>query len=248
MPPKYSESDVDRLQRSLDALNGRLAESKEDITKKKKQARAASTSVKQSMTRAARVIMCLPHGDLELAVSYLTQRAELQRKDKTAVQASLQNWFLSTDEAQRLRWSTHPPTTQGKAALREAEAFLEEWSLQNWVGKQNLEKGIAPLSGVVWSQREKRLNAAVAAGHLPTSRPAKQKHRLQWLRRWRLRWNIKLGTIQAREHVPAIDCQNKAEHPPSNHYFAYRSSKKNARRLNCGKKEGPESGPFFGSA
>jgi hypothetical protein len=226
MPPKYSESDVDRLQLSLDTLNGRLAECKKDITSKNKQAKKAGTRVKRSMTRAARVIMCLPHGGIEKSLSYLMQRAELQRKDKTAVQASLQNWFLSTDEAEKLKWSTHPPSPQGKAALKEAERFLDEWSLQDWVRKQNLEKGIAPLSGVVWSQREKMLNAAVAAGHVPTSRPAKQKHRLQWLRRWRLRWNIKLGTIQVREHVPAIDCQNKAEHPQSNDYFADRSSKR----------------------
>lgn len=62
------------------------------------------------------------------------------------------------------------------------------------------------------------------------------------------RWRIKVGTIQAREHVPAIDCQNKAEHPQSNHYFAYRRPKKGAHRLHGWKKEGPESGPFFGAA
>ncbi len=65
MPPKYSESDVDRLQLSLDALNGRLADCKKDIISKNKQAKMAGTRVQRSMTRAARVIMCLPHGGLE---------------------------------------------------------------------------------------------------------------------------------------------------------------------------------------
>jgi hypothetical protein len=172
------------------------------------------------MMRAARAIMCLPQGGLELALSFLTQRAELQMKDRAVQQTSLENWFLITAEAEKQK-CTHPPSTMGKAALKEAEKFLDEWTLQEWVRKQNLEKGIAPLSGVVWSQREKSLNAALAAGLVPTSRPAKQKHRLQWLRRWRLRWRIKFGTIQAREHVPAVECQNKAERPQSNHYFAY---------------------------
>jgi hypothetical protein len=36
-----------------------------------------------------------------------------------------------------------------KAALKETENFLDEWTLQEWVRKHNLEKGIAPLSGVV---------------------------------------------------------------------------------------------------
>ena len=97
------------------------------------------------------------------------------------------------------------------------------------------EKGIAPLSGVVWSQREKGLNAAAAAG-LPNARPAKQKHRLQWLRFWQLQWGIKMGTMQARGHVPAIEFQNKAEHTQSNHVFAYQSSKQTVRRLKAKEK------------
>ncbi len=99
-------------------------------------------------------------------------------KDRAVQQTSLENWFLITAEAEKQK-STHPPSTMGKAALKEAEQFLDEWTLQEWVRKQNLEKGIAPLSGVVWSQREKSLNAALAAGLVPTSRPTKQKHRLQ---------------------------------------------------------------------
>jgi hypothetical protein len=176
------------------------------------------------MIRAARVILCLPQGGQALALSYLSQKAELPKKDRAVQQASLENWFLITEETEKQKWCTHPPSPQGKAALKEAERFLEEWCLQMWVRKQNLEKGIAPLSGVVWSQREKGLNAAAAAG-LPNARPAKQKHRLQWLRRWRLRWGIKMGTIQAREHVPAIECQDKAEHPQSNQVFACQNQK-----------------------
>ena len=200
------------------------------------------------MLRAARVIMCLPQGGQALALAYLSQKAKLEMKDKAMQQASLENWFHLTPETEKHKWCTDPPSTRGKAALKEAERFLNEWCLQMWVRKQNLEKGIAPLSGIVWSQREKRLNAAAAAGLLLTERPAKQKHRLQWLRRWRLRWGIKMGTIQAREHVSAVDCQNKAEHTQSNQHFAYQSSKKNVPRLKAEKKEGPENGPFFGAA
>jgi hypothetical protein len=128
------------------------------------------------------------------------------------------------------------------------KGFLDEWSLQDELRKQNLEKGIAPLSGVVWSQREKCLNAAVAARLVPTASPAKQKHRLQWSRRWRLRWRNKLFTIQARENIPHVECQNKAEPSQSKPYFAYKYQTKGDRRLNDCKKEGPENGPFFGAA
>jgi hypothetical protein len=91
----------------------------------------------------------LPQGGLELALSFLTQRAELQRKDRAVQQASLENWFLVTAETEKQKRRTHPQCTMVKAALKETEKFLDEWSLQDWVRRQNLEKGIAPLSGVV---------------------------------------------------------------------------------------------------
>jgi hypothetical protein len=39
----------------------------------------------------------------------------------------------------------------GKAALKEAEKFLDEWTLQEWVRKQNLEKRNCPIE---WSSVE----------------------------------------------------------------------------------------------
>ena len=110
---------------------------------KKKRARTERTSVKQPLMRVARVVMCLPQGGLELALSFLTQRAELQRKDRAVQQASLENWLLITSEAEKQKWCTHPPSTMGKAALKEAEQFLDEWTLQEWVREQSLEQALS---------------------------------------------------------------------------------------------------------
>ena len=134
MPPNCCETDVVRLQGSLNTLNGRLAEVRKDMKANKKQAKTQHTSVKQPMMRAARVIVCLPQGGLELALSFLTQSAELHRKDRAVQQVSLENWFLVTAETEKQKWCTHPPSTMGKAALKEAEKFLDEWTLITRVG------------------------------------------------------------------------------------------------------------------
>ena len=136
MPPNRCETDVIRLQGSLTTLNGRLAEIRKDMKAKKNRAKSQCASVKQPMWRAARVIMCLQRGGLELALSFLTQRAELGKRGRAEQKARLANWFLITDETEKQKWCTHPPSTMGKAALKEAERFLDEWTLHDWVRKQ----------------------------------------------------------------------------------------------------------------
>jgi hypothetical protein len=200
------------------------------------------------MMWTARIIVCLPQGGLDLAITYLTLRAGLKSKDALVQKKGLQDWFAETAETERQKWCTNPPSKKGKAAMKEAEKTVAEWALHEWVRKQNMEKGIAPLSGIVWSQREKNLNADAAAGVVPRPRPTKQKERLQWLRRWRLRWRIKLGAIQAREHVPADECQSKAKRQQFNHYLVNKRTQKMNCPMTALKKEGPECGPFCGAA
>lgn len=65
-----------------------------------------------------------------------------------------------------------PSTKEDKAALARARAFLSEVRLRDWVEEQNVQKGIAPMSGV-------------ALEHLrgqTLRRDVKRKHDLQWLR------------------------------------------------------------------
>jgi hypothetical protein len=220
MPPKYCETDETRLQCSLDILNGRLAQVKEHIKDKRKHKRAATLQVTKHLMQTARIILCLPHGGLDMAVHYLMLKASLPSKDTAVHRTNLEKWSAVTAETDKHMWQTNPPYQKGKAAMKEDEKFLTEWALHDWVRRQNIEKGIAPLGAIVWSQREKDLTAAAAAGEVPRQRPIKQKARLQWLRHWRVRWRINLGTIQAREHVPEDECRSKAEHKQFNHYWA----------------------------
>ena len=77
-----------------------------------------------------------------------------------------------------------------------------------------MQKGIAPMSGV-------------ALEHLrgqTLRRDVKRKHDLQWLRRWRKRWKVTLGTFPGREIVDAAEAQRKATYvyvfiPRRRNYF-----------------------------
>ena len=92
-----------------------------------------------------------------------------------------------------------------KAKLaRTAARFLKECHLAKWVETTNMKQNIAPLVSLVAHEAR----ATNCLRPQPTS--TKMKSQLQWLRRWRKRWNVSLGCIAAREHIPPEEGQRKA--------------------------------------
>jgi hypothetical protein len=210
MPPNQSETDVEKLHSTLGTLDSRQSQLTKEMKAARRKTLAKKNVVAPTLLKVAQILCCLPAGGLELAILYLVQKAGLSSAQAASQQTNLESWFDRTPEADRHQCHTLPPSIAGQAALQSALLFVDESKLEGWVREQNMEKGIAPASTVVWNQRERQLNANLEEG-LPKPRPAKQKHRLQWVRRWRLRWRIKMGKIAAREYVSVADCQNKAE-------------------------------------
>jgi hypothetical protein len=63
-----------------------------------------------------------------------------------------------------------------------------------------------------------------------------------------MRWNSKMGAIQAREHVAADGCRRKAKRRQFNHYLVNTNTLEMNSPTTALKKEGPEYGPFCGAA
>ncbi len=82
-------------------MNGRLAEVKEYLTSTKMKEKETTHKRGHPMIQTARAIMCLPQGGQALALSYLSQKTELPEKDRAMQQASLENWFLITEETEK---------------------------------------------------------------------------------------------------------------------------------------------------
>ena len=154
----------------------------------------------QAMWAAACVTSLLAHPDVTLAVDPLVSQKQQLRRRAQGIQEILQGVYSSTSEERRFRMTAEPATKEDKAALARARAFLSECRLRDWVEEQNVQKGIAPMSGV-------------ALQHLrgqTLRRDLLRKHDLQWLRRWRKRWKVTLGTFPGRENVDAKEAQRKA--------------------------------------
>ena len=111
---------------------------------------------------------------------------------------------LSEEEINALR----EPTAPGKwsAPARTAAKFLRECRLAKWVEARSREQSIAPVVSLV-AQEARATNCLPPE---PTS--TKHKCQLQWLRRWRRRWNIILGSIAARGDIPLAEARQKASY------------------------------------
>ena len=150
-------------------------------------------------------VLCQSGGSQMLAQQFLEREldedgAEAVTQIFVAVVAAYEG--MSEDEIIGLR-STSAEPTAGSVA-RTAARFLKECHLSKWVEKRNMEQNIAPLVSLV-------AHEARASNCLPPEPTStKLKSQLQWLRRWRRRWNITLGCIAAREHIPPDEGRRKA--------------------------------------
>ena len=154
---------------------------------------------------------CLVHwlapGEPGAAMAFL----ERQRpRDATVVAHWLRQLDIAeaqTPEAERSRLTTAPGTAEEHRRLKRAASWLQELGLHRWIDTLNLGQGIAPVTGVVLQEVERRRVSAAAEA---PGVHVKAKHRLQCLRRWRRRRAICLARLLPGRRLPPEACARKA--------------------------------------
>ena len=157
---------------------------------------------------SARVLMVLHAGEPTAALRFLTQCSKPSKTlDMQKEADSLQKWWWSCSVPERDRLvqeESLPP--QGKTALSRARKFLVESDLERWVDRQNVERGITPHSAVVLEEA----HTLSLGRRVPVQRRRKKKHAYQWLRRWRMKWAVRLTSVPPNEILPVPVLQEKA--------------------------------------
>ena len=114
---------------------------------------------------------------------------------------------LSVEDVNAMRV---PTDQEGKARLREAQAFITEQQVQAWVAEQNECHGIAPTVGDVLRHRDE---LAAAQLHETEQQPlwsVASSARYKWATRFRRRSRLGLRKPHAREAVPLETARQKA--------------------------------------
>ena len=155
---------------------------------------------------AACRVMWLPEGGTEAAKEFLLQSLPGDRLHGDDFSKQLQAATDGTPQEERMRLTTAPDTPSERRCLQRARSWLQDAWLHDWLHSMNTGKGLAPVSSLVLNVRDRRRGEA---GLLPAS-PPKQKHRLQWLRRWRCRWKVRMGRVAAADRPSPEACARKA--------------------------------------
>ena len=114
-------------------------------------------------------------------------------------------------ESRRPRPRPGPDEALSAGAQKAAEKFCKERTLARWVGRMNADTGLTPTAAYVWSRWTDAEplgipDASGAAGPAaPLGKPA-----LQWLRRWRRRWGLRLAAAHPGPRLPTETLRAKA--------------------------------------
>ena len=150
-----------------------------------------------------RCLCALSNGSTTMAALYIRRRMCKTGVQEDELVQRLDEWHDNVPLVELNLWKAATGGVSGKRRwLREALQIKEEAELHHWVEMQNIGKGIAPHSRMVWARA--RLCGSLLDQSLG------RKSQLQWVRRRRRRWRVSTGAIAPRERVPDETARRKA--------------------------------------
>lgn len=170
---------------------------------KEKRDQAAAARRKREHLDVAATIMTLQDGRLEAALCYCT------KKSIDVVEA--QNWLegcLLHAPLEELVTRLHCGAARNKRLVTCARVFLQEWDLAAWVRGCNDEEGLAPLYENVFSHKVGQCHTNEPNVRQP--RATSRSSKIQWVRRFKRRWNGAFGTVKKQNGVSEADLRKQA--------------------------------------
>ena len=192
--------------RPMEVLETRLSQIARELRLQRKRMQREARG-QDAVWQTACLVHWLAPGEPGAAMAFLERH---RPRDATVVlhwPRQLEIAEAQTPEAERSRLTTAPGTAAEHRRLKRAASWLQEFGLHSWIDNLNLRQGIAPVTGVVLQEVERRRVSAVAEA---PGVHVKAKHRQQWLRRWRRRWGICLARLLPGQRLPPEACARKA--------------------------------------
>lgn len=177
----------------------------------------------------------LPEGGEQASVQFLLRSTHGERFSAEEWTGRLQAASHSTPHDERLRRTTAPGSPSERRSLQRAKVWLQDSGLHDWLHHLNTAKKVAPVSALVLGERDRRGGAA----DLRPPQAPKQKHRLQWLRRWRGRWQVRLGRVLGADRPEPDACVRKDKGSPELREVVFLQSVSRAHRRLSGRRDAP---------
>ena len=194
-------------------LAAAVAQARRDLRRARAaaKARASVWQMSEMQQRAALIVFSSTGYEMEPSVHYLERvgrRRGWPEAAEGALRAVVEEWFLAV-RVDDLAAMTDAVAPSDPAAMRDAAPVIEEWRLASWVRLQNVEKGVAPNTAVLFLK--------VASCRLVHGQPEPQSRGTsansasrKWASRFRLRWGGRYGALPVGEDLPLEEMLAKA--------------------------------------
>ena len=159
--------------------------------------------------KIAGCIFALSQPDVKPAMTYIRKRATAFDEQEGEIAEKLKIGYPQPRGTGALERILSPTTRGGQRRLKAATKFMKEWRLYDWIEQINLQQGIAPCSTIICRELAQE---GIESNTIPACQPRRHKHRsrIQWLRRWRSRWDVVMGKIYPGERMSSACAQEKA--------------------------------------
>ena len=195
------------LDQSLRAVNARLRQVQKTVWSRQKHELAAM----RRLVEQASVVLLLHDTDRCWLPAFMRKHGMRDGDEELAAfDEQVVNHFLalSCEEVAAMR---APTCRMGKTRLRDAQAFITEHRLQEWVATQNERHGLAPTVGDALQHRDELAAAVQVEENQPSPLwSVASSARYKWGTRFRKRWRVGLKRPHAREAVPLEVARQKA--------------------------------------
>lgn len=195
--------DIASAKDAIASLSAKLLIVKKEKARRQQQCKAEKKRGSVCIEDIASAIVRMSDGNYNMAETFLVQNSgRISWRKQQSVTDCIEELRLEFHNSQVVRGTDDASHEYGKWVAGCAKAFIAEYSLAQWVQQLNLTLGIAPHSRIV-AVEARKLSLMQEAGQSTV------KVRKQYLRRWRRRWQIKLGIISCREVLLRKDMQQK---------------------------------------
>lgn len=145
-------------------------------------------------------------GGLDGALHFLARSRRTHAVPADERSGTLQAASERTPQGEPVHPTMLPGTATERQRSRRAHSRTKGSHLRGWLGRQNVGRGIAPVSSVLLEEAE---GLRGPDGEGPAVAPSR-KSRLQWLRRWRRLWCVRVGRVRAADRPSPDACARKA--------------------------------------
>ena len=194
---------------SIVDLTAKVLSAKSELLqiKRAQQAETKQQAVVEKRRRAhldvATTIMTLQDGRLEASLCYCAHKSLDVEKAKSWLEDTLLQRPL-----EELVARLHDQGPRNKRLITCAQAFLQEWDLAAWVRRCNDKDGLAPLYENVYSKKMARCRSTTS--DLLQARATQRSSKIQWVRRFKRRWNGSVGTVKKQNGLSEEDLRKQA--------------------------------------